>query len=82
MDEPLLVDYFTRLVDGILMLDVHWGEEQFWDECCLTEGEGDAIAVLHVLLDKIKEEDGDVGNALLVTELDGLVYVGNPLFLW
>ena len=55
MDEPLLVDYFTRLVDGILMLDVQWGEKQFWDELCLMEGEGDAIAILHVLLDQLTE---------------------------
>jgi hypothetical protein len=40
MDEPLVVDYFTRLVNGILMLDVHWGEKQFWDELCVTEGVG------------------------------------------
>ena len=55
MGEPLLVDYFTRLVNGILMLDVHWGKKQFWDELYVTEGEGDAIAIPHVLLDQFTE---------------------------
>ncbi len=75
MGEPLLVNYFTRLVDGILMLDVHWGEEQFLDECCLTEGEGDAIAVLNVLLNQFTDEVRVVGGALVVTKLDDFIYV-------
>ena len=64
MGEPLLVNYFTRFVDGILMLDVHWGEEQFWDELCLMEGEGDAITVLHVLLNQFMEEVRVVGGVV------------------
>ncbi len=50
MGEPLFVNYFPRLVDGVLVLDIHWGEEQAWDELGFPQGEGDAVPVLDILL--------------------------------
>jgi hypothetical protein len=51
MGEPLFVDYFPRLDDSVLVLDIHWGEEQVWDELGFLQGEGDAVPVLDILLD-------------------------------
>ncbi len=51
MGEPLFVDYFPCLVDGVLVLDIHWGKEQVWDELGFLQGEGDAVPLLDILLD-------------------------------
>ena len=50
MGEPLFVDYFPHLVDGVLVLDIHWGEEQIWDELGFPQQKGDAVPVLDILL--------------------------------
>jgi hypothetical protein len=51
MGEPLLVNYFSRRVDCILVLDIHWSKEQVWDELCFPQGEGDAVSIFYILLD-------------------------------
>jgi hypothetical protein len=45
------VDCFPSLVNGVLVLDIHWGKEQIWDELGFPQGEGDAVPVLDILLD-------------------------------
>jgi hypothetical protein len=50
--ESFFVYYFSCLVNGILVLDIHWGEEQVWDEFCFPQGEGDAISIFDIFFNK------------------------------
>jgi hypothetical protein len=64
VDESLFVGYFSCPIYYVLMLDVHWGEEQVRDELCFSQGEGDAITVFDIFSTSVCR-----GTGLLVVPL-------------
>lgn len=65
-----------------MVLDVHWGEEKFWDLHGFAKGEEDAVTIRDVFFDEFAKEDGVVGGAFVVSKIDGFLDVGDPQFLW
>ncbi len=49
MCEAILLDDSSMFVDGVLFLDVHWGEEGARNFPCLVKGQGEAVAKMDIL---------------------------------
>ena len=47
--EAILLDDSTIFIDGVLFLDVHWGEKSARDFLCLIKGQGEAVAKMDIL---------------------------------
>ncbi len=81
MGLTILGDDPAKFVNGILLLDVHWSNEDVWNFLGLRKGEGKAIAKVNILQHEVLEEIRLHQGSLVIVKDEGISNVCQPAVL-